>query len=578
MSRAPSDRALGAGLVLLTLIAWIPALGGGFVYDDHRFITSNEHLETIDPLTYLTSREAVSSAYDQQADIYRPLRTLSYAIDRAFFDLEPFGYHLSSCLLHALNVAMVLALLRALTVPPGLAAAAAAVFALHPVQVEAVAWISGRADVLVTSLVLAATLTFARARRGDLPMAGAFIVLAGAALLAKENALVLVPLLLVTEPFWPKPASAKRTRAALWLTGIAVSVGYWMLRASVLDRETVSQRPLFGGDWLTHLGYAVNGWARYVQLLVWPSPLATSYPTDTFAPEASRLLGSILTLIVAGGVILWTARQKRIALWTASWFAVALAPVSQLGVVLQSVINERSLYLPAVGGVFAVVLMADRLLARASIRPSQRAVAASLLLLVALWQTWDRVEDWHSDRTLWFAEIESHPNDPAALFGYAAALLAEDRDTEAMPALQRLVNEPRFEGTPQGAFANYELAWLDLEARRFDSALQRYERVYRTWSRSGAPDPAVAAELADRLGRLAERRLAAEPVGSSRGVALATLLTELQPKVARHWTNLIARLTATERSDEVAATLDRAGISGLTAEELAALRELAERQ
>ncbi len=544
MSLLRRDGWLGAVLAFVTLLLWLPAWGGGFVYDDHRFIVANDHLLGLDWVSTFTRADAISSAYDQKTDIYRPLRTLSYAADRAFFELEPAGYHLANLIWHALNVALVFWLLRALGLGRAIAAVTGLLFAFHPVQVEAVAWISGRADLMATSGVLLTLILAGRARRGArhllwvTGLAGAF------ALLAKESALVLVPLVVLLEAFWPRRARS-RSRWLLVLGLSVVTAAYWILRQQVLASETVSQRPWFGGDWLTHLGYAINGLGRYVQLLVWPHPLATSYPTADFAPTSvPRLLGSLVCLsapiLLAAGI----ARRERRAWLGCLWFLIALAPVSQLAVALQSVINERSLYLPSIGLLLLGVTAMARLLPRRGPASASRAALAGLILGLGVALVWSRIADWRTDRALWEAEVRVHPDNPAALFGLATALQKEGESKAATARLEQIVECSETSRPPQYYFALYELAHADVVAQRFEEARLRYLEIYRAWKRFGTPDPGVAREVRERLARLTERWLAGLDDSSRTGLEASRLMIELEPERASHWEGAIRRSVA----------------------------------
>jgi protein O-mannosyl-transferase len=143
-----------AALVVLIVISYLPALNGGYVWDDDRLLTANPNMQSFEGL--------VRTWTDPQSnnDFY-PLSHSSFWLEYRLWGLEPFGYHLNNVLLHAVNAILVWRILRRLAVPG--AWVAAAVFALHPVQVESVAWVSERKSVLGGLMCLAAVWLFVRA-------------------------------------------------------------------------------------------------------------------------------------------------------------------------------------------------------------------------------------------------------------------------------------------------------------------------------------------------------------------------------------------------------------------------------
>src|SRR5439155_1216958 len=217
---APGPERRGGGLVgprlapvaltvfLAAVLAHAGSLAGGFVYDDHRFIEHNPAIASLANVPkFFADPSTASAAAGVEPDIYRPLRTLDFAVDRALFGLSPFGWHLASVLLHAANAVLVWLLILRLLAPPKaaspplrpgrhadprraplLAAAAGAVlFAVHPVTAESVAWVSSRGDLLAWTLVLLALEVLARPGGVRTALGAGLVFLA---CLAKESAVV----------------------------------------------------------------------------------------------------------------------------------------------------------------------------------------------------------------------------------------------------------------------------------------------------------------------------------------------------------------------------------------------------
>jgi hypothetical protein len=236
------------------LLAHGRSLGHGFVYDDHRFIERNAALEHLgDVGRFFTDPTTASAAQGVEPDVWRPLRTLAFAVDRALFGLDPRGWHASSLLLHLVNAALVWLLLRRIFArdPDGrrrseaaastAAAAGALLFAVHPVTVECVAWVSSRGDLLAWTLALLALEVAARpGRRATV----AVVVLGALACLAKESAVVLFALLPLHRAALPADARPSGRETAVRTAALfAATIGYFAWRAAVLP--TAPDLPAF---------------------------------------------------------------------------------------------------------------------------------------------------------------------------------------------------------------------------------------------------------------------------------------------------------------------------------------------
>ncbi len=228
--RFPGQRWIAAALVLLALAVFAGTLRNDFVnWDDDEYVVKNELIRRLD------AKNVAGMFRSTNVSVYwAPITILSYAVDHAFWGLRPFGYHLTNTLLHALCTLLLYLLFcrilgrgdpDAARVPAGLAAA---LFAIHPVQVESVAWVSERKNVLAMALLLAAFLAWIRATRGRVrPGAyAAFLALLAAALLAKLHAAILPPLILLYE--WiegPARPDARPSAARRVLTSALLQLG-----------------------------------------------------------------------------------------------------------------------------------------------------------------------------------------------------------------------------------------------------------------------------------------------------------------------------------------------------------------
>ncbi|MBM4079341.1 MAG: hypothetical protein FJ278_06550, partial [Planctomycetes bacterium] len=146
---------LGVLVALLTAIGYAGLARHGFVFDDHTLIAQNEFIRQLNVGAFFTARHSYADP-EGQFGSYRPLRTLSFAVDYQLWGLDAAGFHLTNIALHALNAALVCLLAHRLTGRPRVAAIAALVFAFHPVQAEAVVRASCRGELLYSSFALLA--------------------------------------------------------------------------------------------------------------------------------------------------------------------------------------------------------------------------------------------------------------------------------------------------------------------------------------------------------------------------------------------------------------------------------------
>ncbi len=371
-------------VALLAIAAHLPSLGGQFLFDDGRFILENQAVHELTAagiVSYFGDPTTVASTGGDS--IYRPLRTLDFAIDWAVSGGSPWFFHLRNVLYHALGAVLVLVFLRRL-IPGDAALWGAALFAVHPVHVESVAWISSRGDLLLLPLFLGALLFH---QKGRLAATCVLLVLA---LLAKETAAVFIGAALVVDLF--RRARIQWMRYAVYA---AITGTYLLLWLSLTDRGDsgiVGQTPLWlGGSRAGAAVTAARSLVYYVKLLLLPVELVNDY----YVPARIEIdAGAVISMILLAGIIAVAIRVSRTGRFALSWGLVTLLPV--LGIVVPMIIPtaERFLLLPAVG----FCLWAGGLLARTRLR------YAVLACMIAL--TVQRTLDWRSEDTLWQSTLE----------------------------------------------------------------------------------------------------------------------------------------------------------------------------
>jgi protein O-mannosyl-transferase len=408
-------------LLILFLVAVLPytnTLLGGFVYDDSTQVLDNPYVRSFRYLPQIFTK-SVWSFKGYASNYYRPIMTLGYLLLYKAFGLAPYGFHLANVLLHTAVVLVLFFLTLRMFRRATLAFAAAAVFALHPIHTEAVAWIAAITELeLAFFFILTFWLFLEVARSGGkrselmhVAMAASF----GIALLAKEQALTLPFLATVYEHFY-RADRGETTRAqkfsrygVFWLLAIA----YILLRIRFLGdfAPHVFSRNLTAYPTILS---AIALVGQYLWKLVWPVHLCAFY---VFNPSVSlldpRVLFGIGGLMLCATLfaILW--KQARTASFGVFWLLATLAPVLNHHWMGLNVFTERYLYLPSVGFCWLIACGFERLWVIACSRAVwHRALATALAipLILGAWRIVTRNRDWQDNFVFYTRTLEASPN------------------------------------------------------------------------------------------------------------------------------------------------------------------------
>jgi len=415
------------GVVLLTLVAYLPALTNGFVWDDDDYVTANATLRSLAGLGRIWLEPGAVPQY-------YPLTFTSLWLNYQIGGLDPFGYHLANVLLHAANAVLAALALGSLSIPG--AWLAAALFAVHPVHVESVAWVSERKNVLSGVLYLGALLAYLRFlaadRRATAWLAGAggtspatrvaiyvlSLALFGAGLLAKTVVCTLPAAILLI--IWWKRGRVSIRDVALLSPFFALGAGLAFVTIA-MERQHVGA---VGGDW--DLSFAerclIAGRAVWFYLgkLFWPGTLTFIYPRWTLDLSSPwQLAFPVGVLAAAGALFALAPRTGRGPLVALLFFVATLGPA--LGFVnafpmRYSFVADHFQYLASLGPIAlgaALATTAARRLGVGRVGEPARAiaiVAAGALLVVLAILTARQARSYRDLPTLWTDTLAKNPD------------------------------------------------------------------------------------------------------------------------------------------------------------------------
>jgi len=381
---------LAIAAAALACAAYLNALDNPFVYDDHDTVTGNRSLVDLSNVRFIL-------VYTP----FRPLVNASYAFDRWLWDYPPFGYHLTNVILHAVTVVLLYGWTRRLLRDAGAdedarlpAFAGAALFAVHPLQSEAVAYVSGRSEIMCAVWFLGALLG-ARAAilSRTVLQATLAVVCALLALASKETALVL-PLVFLAYDWLLGPGPDESRSRRLLIAGAVLA----LFAVAALYR--VSKLPTGGLSTalLNLMTQAIVVW-RYVGLLVWPvgqSIMHSVHRVSTVADPLAWLAIMGLALVTTAAIRI--RRSHPVLAFGFIWFLIVLAPSSSV-VPLREGMAEHRVYL-ASAGFFMAVAACLQAWPQPAFRSRLRfATAAVLVVLCGLTIARNRV--WSDPVALW---------------------------------------------------------------------------------------------------------------------------------------------------------------------------------
>ena len=571
-------------ILLVTIAAYRGVVENGFVLDDFHTVVNNRSLDSFGGASqWFLSDEGVSGQSEVRG--YRPVLMASYALDRAVWGESAVGYHLGNLIVHLAVVVLAFVLARRLWNDPAAAFVAALVVALHPLNAEAVNYITARSSSLMTLWILLAVWCYDVATVGSTAprcpwgrrvwLAGALI--AGLAALGTKEAAVVLPLLIVA---WDRA----RLGARPWGETLLRSLPFWGLAAALLALRRAVLGDVTGvaltGDAIQGLWFNAKLLAVSLLHWFWPAALAIDYAwPKTMSAGAGIAWVAVLTALGVGtwGVLRWDRRFG----WCLGWFWMSLLPLLALPFVTRLILyQEHRSYLGGIALAWAAGGAASVLWRAAAGRRAARAAGVAVLAgLAALAVQVDvgRTAVWRDMERVWEDSLAKYPDSTLGHNAKATWLAEAGRLEEARMELERslAIDSSRARthsllGALYGLMGRYERAVAEFEVAlvlsptdpyarmnlgkayehtaRPDQALAVYERLLRDYPRH-APALGRSGVILERAGRLAEAAeryrsvVALDPTDDTAREALGAVFLRLERwgEAEDVFTTLVAR-------------------------------------
>jgi protein O-mannosyl-transferase len=488
--------------VVLLAITWAvfgQTLGYGFVnYDDPAYVSENRQIQG--GLSWTNIEWAFTHIHSHN---WHPLTTISHMLDCQIFGLNPAAHHFVNILLHSASAILLFVLLEQMTTAFWRSAFVAAVFAVHPLHVESVAWISERKDVLSGFFFMLTLLAYVHyTRKPNVVRYASMSILFLCGLLSKPM-LVTTPAVLLLLDYWPlkRVRSAKgearsskaesQGQSGKRETEVAATTQH--LNTSTSDRVLVVEKiPLFalslgsaiatiiaqrGGvlqgmflPFTWRLANAASAYLIYVRQMFWPVDLAVIYPHPGRLPLWETTTAAAMLILVT--TLVFVLRKRRPYLMTGwFWYTIMLIPVLGLIQVGSQAHADRYAYLPGIGLFIAIGWSVSDLVSTLRYRLQVWAVVVPCIIGALGWRAWIQTGYWRDTERLWDRTLAVTGQNDFAHFGLGEFLLKGHRLDDAIAQFKIVLANH-----PNDPDANFQIGYAFMETGDVDAAISHFEQ------------------------------------------------------------------------------------------------------
>jgi tetratricopeptide (TPR) repeat protein len=539
---------LGICLVVATVALYYPVSAHPFFnYDDDVYVVSNPHVQA--GLQWVTVKWAFTSF---RASNWHPVTWISHALDCQMFGLDAGRHHQTNLVLHVINVVLLFWVLTRATGYAGRSAMVAALFALHPINIESVAWMAERKNLLSMMfflLVLGAYRGYAR--NPGVARYGTVAALYALGLMAKPQVITL-PFVLLLWDYWPlqrifPPAAVAPTRdeaeipsrSFSWLVMeklplLALSVASGIVTV-VAQYESGSMTGPHWQPFPVRLENAMVAYARYLGKAFWPSDLAVLYPHPGNSLKIWQVGLSLLLLLAITAAAVAARHRRRYLLVGWLWFLGTLVPMIGLVQVGVQAMADRYAYLPFVGLFISLCWLVAEWAEQRRVAPAwQWGVSVAVLLALAIVAR-RQIDRWNDNNLLWWQVValetqalQANPNNWVAEDVLGHALLKLGQVDEAVPHFRAAAAM-----NPSDPDSNVNVGTYEQKQNNLEGAIAQYQKVIAMTQSTPRQDAQIRAQAFSNVGyAYRDRKDYAQARASFQQAVLAN------PDDARSWLGL----------------------------------------
>ena len=472
---------------MVTLAVYNPVNGHPFVnYDDDRYVVENAHVHA--RLSWETVRWAFATT--EQAN-WHPLTWLSHVVDYELFHSNPAGHHFTSLMIHAINAVLLFLLLAYSTRRTGPSLFVATLFALHPINVESVAWIAERKNVLSTLFFFLALGSYGwYGLQPNWRRYLAVLFLFAMGLMAKPM-VITFPCVLLLLDYWPlqrlKPGSISKLvleKIPLFALSAASAI------LTVLAQQSGgAMRSTLQFSFAVRLENAVVAYAMYLWKMLWPAKLAPLYPHPGDSLAGWQVGLSLFVLLAITGIVVQLRSRRYLAVgWL--WFLGTLVPVIGLIQVGDQAMADRYAYIPLIGIFLMIAYGAADLVSTKKLTKAMPTAAAACILFAIGLATIHQLGYWAHNDELWSHTLAVTHNNFIAEDNLGGALVLAGKTEEAYPHFQAAAAI-----NPRDPMSHSNLGAYLQEHNQLAKAIEQYRTTI-----SLANDPALLAPTYANLG------------------------------------------------------------------------------
>jgi hypothetical protein len=492
-----------AGLLLLTIMVFHPVVNHEFLYhDDDHYVTQNPYV--FNGISFDSIKWAFTTSLSRH---WHPVTWMSHMLDGQLFGLDPMGHHLTSLVLHCCNTLLVYLFLLTSSGARWKSCVVAALFAVHPLHVESVAWVADRKDLLACFFFLLSLLSYVHLKKGGRRIFRGFTVFFFVIGLMSKPSVIVLPVILLLLDVWPLGAAGRGERGITGKTAMAAAMkeklGLFVLSIgsgivtilALLHWDPKAFLRLVPG--VTDVLRGAYAYGHYLLKTVWPADLTIRYPEFVPTGEERALALASLVVLTLASILIYRTRDRFPWLFTGwFWFAVALLPVCGFirpGPVL---VMDRYTYIPHIGLFTALVWGGAPLVDKARWRRYGAWGLVPVLTLCLAVASSVQVSRWKDNETLFTYVLSINPNEIVAHTNLGKGYFEQGDLVRA-----RYHFEKTLQIDPQSVKGLFNMASLKMRQGEIDEAIDHYFLVL-----SLRPDHAKAlnnlAVLLARKGRL----------------------------------------------------------------------------